>query len=551
MRQRIVRSIVAAVTRPEFWLLGLLFWLLLSAGRSLGTPWARAALTETLRWGAGIGLALALGAFFRHTKLAARFAVTLAGALALLGIADGLHPGGGGLTGPYRDHQIYGSVLLLLLPPVVAVALTARDPRWRLGSLAVAGGGALCLALSQTRSAWAGALAATLVFGCLWLFRAGSRRRMGRAILLAAAALAVAGLALWLLLTPADLRAPMTARVGTLSALGVDKSWQERLTLWRGASRLAAAHPLAGIGLGRYPGAQWAWTRAGSPLLPSERPSLSEEAHDLYLQTAAETGLVGLGLYVAALASFVCLGLGRLRRARTPQAGPLRARRHRSPGQDALVIASLSVVAGQAVDALASPSWQFPEASLLFWALLGVGLAAARGEEPEPAAVRVPPALRRAGRLALSGGVAVILAANVLPLGLLTPVEAYTAPTGWTYVANSLAISGPAIITAGHQATYSLTATYVNGSQSRSVDVTFDPISPMMGLPSTYGITKVANFQSTSASFGAGGGSSRNILSTVAGLSNGDKFTVGGNFYDSATSGVPKSVVSPLTVTVQ
>ena len=469
MRQRIVITI----TRPEFWLLGLLLWLLLSAGRSLGTPWARVALTEALRWSAGIGLALSLGLLFRHTRTAARVVVALAGALALLGIAEGLHPGGGGLTGPYQDHQLYGSVLLLLLPPVVAVALTARGGRWRLGGVAAAGAGALCLALSQTRSAWVGALAAALVFGLLWLFRSGSHRREGRTLLLAAAALAGAVLALWLLLTPLDLRAPLTVRARTLSQLSVDKSWQERLTIWEGASRLVASHPLYGIGLGRYPGAQWTWTQVGRPLTPSERPSLSEEAHDLYLQTAAETGLIGLSFYAAALAAFVFQGLSRLRQTH---------RRH-SPGQDALIIASLSLVAGQAVDALASPSWQFGEASLLFWALLGLGLAAMRGPEPEPVAVHVPLTLRRAGRLALSGGVAVTLAANILPLGLLTPVEAYTIPSGYTYSGNTVAPSSATVSLAkGNTVSFTVKCLYKNNSNAadiRSQDVTFEgPVSP-------------------------------------------------------------------------
>ena len=456
MRQRIV----AVTTRPEFWLLALLCWLLLSAGRSLETPWARVALTEALRWSAGIGLALALGLLLRHTRLAARFVVTLAGAVALLGMADGLRPGGGGLTGPYQDHQLYGSVLLLLLPPAVAVALTAHDFRWRLGGIAASGVGALCLALSQTRSAWAGALVAALVFGGLWLFRSGSRRRAGRSVLITAAALVGALLALWLLLAPLDLRAPLTARVGTLSTLSVDQSWQERLTIWRGASRLVAAHPLYGIGLGRYPGTQWVWTQAGHPLEPSERPSLSEEAHDFYLQTAAETGLIGLGLYVMALAAFVFQGMRRLGRAR----------RHRSASHDALIIASLSLVAGQAVDALASPSWQFGEASFFFWALLGLGMAAMRREEPEAAAVRVPLLLRRAGRLALSGGVAVILAANVLPLGLLTPVEAYTPPTGSVF--KSAVITGSAQNTsAGSTIYFQMIATYTGGGNTYTQNV--------------------------------------------------------------------------------
>lgn len=456
MRQRIV----AVITRPEFWLLGLLCWILLSAGRSLTTPWARVALTEALRWSAGIGLALALGLFFRHTKLAARFVVTLAGTIALLGIADGLHPGGGGLTGPYQDHQLYGSVLLLLLPPVVAVAVTARSGRWRLGGVAAAGLGALCLALSQTRSAWAGALAAALVFGVLWLFRSRSRRRAGRSVSASAAALVGAVLVLWLLLAPPDLRAPLATRVGTLSQLGADESWQERLTVWQGASQMVAAHPLCGIGLGRYPGAQWAWTQAGHPLAASERPSLSEEAHDFYLQTAAETGLIGLGLYAAALAAFVFQGLRRLRQTR----------RRRSPTQDALVIASLSLVAGQAVDALASPSWQFGEASLFFWALLGLGLAAMRGEESEAAPLHIPFALRRASRFALSGSVAVGLAANVLPLGLLTPVEAYTPPPGATY--QGATITGSALTAnVGDTVYYTMIATYKNGSTTYTPNV--------------------------------------------------------------------------------
>lgn len=456
MRQRIV----AVTTRPEFWLLGLLGWLLLSAGRSLGTPWARSALTEGLRWSAGIGLALALGSLLRHTKLAARFVVTLAGAVALLGIADGLHSGGGGLTGPYQDHQLYGSVLLLLLPPVVAVALTAREGRWRLGAVAVAGVGALCLALSQTRSAWAGALAAALVFGGLWLFRSHSRRQEGRRILAAAAMLVGAVLALWVLLAPSDLRAPLATRAETLSQLNLDESWQERLTVWQGAGRLVAAHPLCGIGLGRYPGAQWAWTRAGHPLAPSERPSLSEEAHDFYLQTASETGLIGLGLYGAALAAFVFQGLRRLRQTR----------RHRLPSQDALVIASLSLVAGQAVDALASPSWQFGEASLFFWALLGLGMAAMRGEEPGAAPVRLTPILHRASRFALSGGVAVALAANVLPIGLLTPVEAYTPPAGSVF--KSAVITGSTRNAAAGSAVYfQMIATYTNGGTTYTQNV--------------------------------------------------------------------------------
>ena len=454
-------------------------------------------------------------------------------------IHGGLRPGGGGLAGPYQDHQLYGSVLLLLLPMTAAVALTAREGRWRLGGVAAAGAGVLCLALSQTRSAWAGALAAALVFGGLWLLQSRRPRRAGRTAVISAAALAAAVLGLWLLLAPLDLSAPLALRVGTLSRLDADGSWQNRLSTWRGAARLAAAHPLGGVGLGRYPGAQWAWTQAGHPLAPSERPSLSEEAHDFYLQTAAETGLVGLGLYGGALAAFVSLGLRRLSQTRG----------RRSPDRDALVLASLSLVAGQIVDALASPSWQFAEVSLPFWALLGVGLAAMRAEEPESAPARSSPALGRAGQFAVSGIAAVVLAANILPLGLLTPVEAYAAPGGWTYVANSLTISGPTTLVAGQTATYVLTATYVDAQHvMHNVDVTFDPVSPMTGQPSIFGVQTINGYSHSGVSVGVAGTPTRNILTTSASLSSGDKFIVNGEFFDNGYSG---KFAAPLTVTVQ
>ncbi len=529
MKQRIVtrQGIAALAARPEFWLCCLLGWLLFSAGRSLGTPWGRAALTEALRWGAGISLALALGAGLRRTQPAGRIAAVLAGVMALLGLGDESGAGGGGLVGPYHDHQLYGSALLVLLPFAAARTLTERAPGWRYGLLAVAGAAAACLVLSQTRSAWAGALAASLVFAALWHSHhtALPRRwlRAGASALVLASALGV----LWLLLAPADLRAPLTARAGTLGALGVDKSWQERLTLWHGARSLVAAHPLVGVGLGHYPEAQWAATHAGRPLRPSERPSLSEEAHSFYLQTAAETGLIGLGLYLAALTAFAARGLRRLRRM------------HRAPPspRDGLVIAALALVAGQAVDALANPSWQFAEVSLLGWALLGLGLAAQRGREPEAAPTSAP--WPRASRLAAFGAAAVTLAGLFLPLGLLNPVEAYTPPTvaGYTWEFVSVAVAGPVTVASGGTASYTLTATYYTNrahTATQNVAVTSESTT-------SFGSTYANGGAASASTFGTG--ASRNVL-TVAASDTGKSLNVTGRFYDTSVGYKTSSVFS-------
>ncbi len=460
-------------SRPEFWLAAVLAWALASASRSLGTPWAAAAGTEALRWTAGIGLALAAGWGLRRTEMAGQLAVLLLGAMAGIGIL-GSGSVQGDLTGPYRDHQLYGSVLLLLLPFSAGVALFAKSSSWRGAALAALTAGTLCLFLSETRSAWFGLAAAGLVFGGLRWKLLSQQRLSLKALLQQRAALVPPAvlllgllfglLSIWLLSSPPDQKAALLARAGTLLALSHDESWQTRLALWRGTAHLVAARPLTGIGLGRYPGAEWRWTHTGGILLPSEHPSLTNQAHSFYGQTAAEIGLPGLGLYLAALAAFAVQAWRRM----------IPSRRRQSPsGQQMLLIAAVSAVAGQSVDALASPSWQFPEASLLFWAVLGLGLASLR-RETVPAPLPVP--LQRVGRWALSGGLAVALAAQILPTGLLlTPVEAYAAPAGWKLTSVKLSLVSPTgAILAGNMLQFQVIATYSTDmlGHTQTADVT-------------------------------------------------------------------------------
>ena len=512
MKQGIVwQKSVAVGSRPEFWLGGLLLWTLISAGRSLGTPWASAAMTEALRWSAGIGLALALGGSLRRTAMAGEFLVTLVGALALAGILDSGNPAQSGMVGPYHDHQLYGSVLLLLLPFAAGTALTAQKTYWRWGALAALTAGTLCLFLSQTRSAWLGLFAACVVFGLLWLKRTGYRPQCERIVFIPTLLLLIGLVFVWLLAGPADQRAALTARAATLTALSQDGSWQSRLEIWRGAARLIEAHPALGIGLGRYPGEQWRWTHVGGPLTAAEHPSLTNEAHSFYLQTTAETGLIGLGLYLAALAAFAVQGLSRLRYSRRPLSH-----------QSALVLSALSALAGQSIDALASPSWQFPEASFFFWAVVGLGLASLRRDEQTAASANVSYPLRRAGQFALSGSLAVVLTAQFLPLGLLTPVEAYTHLASNTV--QSVTVSQISC-TSGSGVCFSLIAHYSDGNH----DVTFDN-GGTSGIPASFTCNlypgPIDRCQST---FGTG--SSANQL-TVRSSEVGKKMIIAGSFED-------------------
>ncbi len=504
------QAFLAAARLPQAWLAALLLWTLLSAGRSLGTPWAQAAGTESLRWATGIGLALTLAWLMRRMKSAGQFLVTLAGAMALAGVLSGETISHSGLVGPYRDHQLYGSALLLLLPFCAALAVTSKSALWRTGALAALALGTLCLILSETRSAWIGLGAAALVFGGLWLSRPDSRPQRWRVVLVPVLLL-LAGLAgLWALNGPPEQQVSLSARAATLTALSSDGSWQERGALWRGTGRMIAAHPLLGVGAGRYPGEQWRWTHVGGPLSPAAHPSLSSEAHSFYAQTAAEMGLPGLGLYLAALAAFFAAGVRRLRNSR----------RHRLSGQSALLLAALSAAAGQSVDALASPSWQFPEVSFFFWAVLGMGLAALRPEEAILASAQIPDPVRRAGQFALSGSLAVVLAAHILPLGLLTPVEAYNHVAAVTFQGATLTQ-----ITSGGTITFSLKAKYSDGGTQ---DVTLDS-GGATNQPSSYSCLVAATNSTCTSKFGTG--PARNQL-IVSGSDVGKQLKITGSFVD-------------------
>lgn len=538
------RRLAGACARPEFWMWALFAWLTFSALRSLHSPWMRASLTEWLRWGAGIGLALALGQWLTRTRLAARLLVVCTGIITVLGVWDGLVTAHGGLIGPFRDHQLCGSALLTLLPLTLATGLTAREARWKWGAQAVGMAGLVCLVMTETRSAWIGAAVAGVTFAALWWRRTRieTGRRQAKQLLVPVLLFVGVGLSFITIVGMTELQQPLSARAGSLSALGHDGSWQQRLRAWHGAEQMVAARPLTGWGLGQYPGVQWRFTHIGRILSPVQRPSLSEEAHDLYLQTTAETGLIGVALFLAVLAAF---GARAWRALRQAAGQPARSR-------DGFLVATLALIAGTAVDALASPSYQFAEVSLFVWAALGIGLSALnRREQPEAETATLPAPMARTLRLAASGALSLVLLSQFVPLGLLGPVEAYTA-AGYTYDASKPPVITPAAVTASpsEQVPFTLTAHYINNSNgnTENVDVSTDSTTHF----NAYVTNNIS--QTFGADFGAGG-SPKNVFTVPATQNSGQPWrdgstlTITAYFYDSAMPGLKRNG-TPATLTI-
>jgi O-antigen ligase len=149
----------------------------------------------------------------------------------------------------------------------VSAALVARR-RWVAAAPLVV----LVPALALTNSR--GALAACLVGAVVAVALANGRRTIAQAVL----AIATVALAALLLFTPS--------------------SFGDRISYWRAARHIGAAHPLGGTGAGSF--------HVDYTSLPP-----GHDAHSLYLQAFAELGVVGLVLIVALVALPLAFALRR------------------------------------------------------------------------------------------------------------------------------------------------------------------------------------------------------------------------------------------------
>jgi O-antigen ligase len=237
------------------------------------------------------------------------------------------------------------ALILLLAAILLAVNRTSY--------LAAFAGGCLALALvhykrpaatsaqvvsrsSARRVFWGGLVVAALV---AVIFFAGARSELGRGNII-------------LLLS--------SFNMGTMEG---------RLPLWRAAVSMVMAHPITGIGIGLYPqqimaGASWSNKQSIGSMDVGNIASLSSMAHNEFLQTAAELGLVGLALYLAVIVGFFAVAIG--------------SWRHSVPGiGQTILAATISAVLAQCVDGLANPGWRYPDVSPILWLFLAIGMGVA------------------------------------------------------------------------------------------------------------------------------------------------------------------------------
>ena len=181
-----------------------------------------------------------------------------------------------GLSGHYMT---YAGQLTLVLPVAIAIAVCDTRPRWRWGAGATAALAAVALSVTFTRSAWIALfVAGSVIAGAVW--------PLGLLVLavLAGAAFAFAPGAwherLWSIFDPHH------------------PANQQRMYMWDAGVRMFRDHPLTGVGLQDL-----------HPLYDRYRSPLSTERaghlHNVYVQIAAQMGLVGLAAFAWLYGSFV------------------------------------------------------------------------------------------------------------------------------------------------------------------------------------------------------------------------------------------------------
>jgi O-antigen ligase len=189
------------------------------------------------------------------------------------------------LFGPVGYANALGILVALSLVLAVGLLLEPTEPSARLALATAAGVSAAALLLTSSRGAWL----ATLV-GLLALAALRARSRGGVGIGLAA----LLGL----------------CAVAALAAPSI--SMGDRSAYWRAAASDASAHPFVGSGAGSFDD-YW--------LVHRPIAAYVQDAHSLYLETAAELGVVGLVLLGCALLVPLATAVATRRQPYVPVAG--------------------------------------------------------------------------------------------------------------------------------------------------------------------------------------------------------------------------------------
>jgi len=243
------------------------------------------------------------------------------------------------IAGPLEGPNQLAGWLDLVTPLLVARALFGK-PAWPFAALATLAGTTDLLTLS--RSGVVG-----IVVGLTVIVLFAARARLARRLLYAIPLAVVPLIAVAAILTFADAGAgDLAARFETSSEQNVENGLASRPVLWRAGLQMFASDPGLGVGAGNY--------ELLTPL--AGLVGVRTHANSLYVQSLAETGVLGFAAVIWTLVAAIAT---MLRNAR----GPLLA---------GIGAGTIGLAVHETYDLLTF----YPKVGELWWLLLGIGAGA-------------------------------------------------------------------------------------------------------------------------------------------------------------------------------
>jgi O-antigen ligase len=282
----------------------------------LWTVRPEASVRELLLWTMYLGIALIVASTLTGVAAARRFLdalVVIAGWLCLIALFMFW-----GASNPamrwystFNWPNPFAAFLLLVLPLTLVRFLQAKLLRDAIAHALVALLLAVAFLFTASRGAWVSLGAVAPLAGLLLRPRWGSA--VGRLVILAILT-GVSIVALTHGAAPQAAGPGMAARAVSVVDPG-DYSIQGRLNFWRAGLAIFMTHPVVGTGPGTFGAVHAAYQR--------DVRYYARDAHSLYVQTASETGVVGLTALAVMLGILAATWVSALRASSRTQAYPL------------------------------------------------------------------------------------------------------------------------------------------------------------------------------------------------------------------------------------
>ncbi|MFI5347850.1 MAG: tetratricopeptide repeat protein [Elusimicrobiota bacterium] len=303
-----------------------------------------------------------------------------------------LNPYGGRAVSTFGNPNFLSSYNVALMPISLALFLTEKSAGRKLTYAALFLTLEAAMLATLTRSSWGGALVAcaALALSPRLRARAKAEPRVLGLMLGAGAAMAL----LWPSSTIATGYAPtVVGRLTEFSSMlkrdGSYSPFHQRVLIWASAWLMGSESPLLGKGAGLfelyYPFYQGTMLHAYTFF--HNMRTHANNSHNEILEIFSQTGLIGLGAYLAFWAAF----FESVRRWAKGRAG-----------DDPLWIGAAAGCAGVLADNMLNVSMHFAVPAFLFWWLAGVAMGRGARDGHAPALWNAPVAARRAVFAALA-----------------------------------------------------------------------------------------------------------------------------------------------------